>query len=241
MQTEPGAAGKVVLRGGFHGRYVPTGHLLYVHAGTLYGVRFDLDRVEDVGQPVPVIEKVVASGGNGGAQFSFASNGTLAYVHGDSSGATARSTGCTPTARRAPLKAAPGAWGNPRFSPDGKLLAMQRTYGSHDQIAIYDWTNDRLTQLTFDAANHRFPLWTPDGQRIIYSSDAGHSGVHNIYWQRANGSGSAKRLTDSPNNQSLVHRPARHLDPVLRVHRRGRVISGSCRWGTESRARHACS
>ena len=203
VQTETGAAGKVVLRGGFHGRYVPTGHLLYVHAGTLYGVRFDLDRMEIVGQPVPVIEKVVANGGNGGAQFSFASNGTLAYIHGDSSGADGAIYWMIADGKTSPLKAAPGAWGNPRFSPDGKLLAMQRTYGSHDQIAIYDWTNDRLTQLTFDAANHRFPLWTPDGQRIIYTSDAGRSGVHNIYWQPANGSGSATRLTDSPNNQTV--------------------------------------
>ena len=201
VQTEPGVAGKVVQRGGFHGRYVPTGHLLYVHAGTLYGVRFDLDRMETVGQPVPVIEKVVTSTGTGGAQFSFATNGTLVYIHGDSIGADGALYWMTADGKTSALKAAPGAWGNPSFSPDGKLLAMQRAYGSHDQIAIYDWTNDRLTQLTFDAANHRFPIWTPDSQRIIYSSDAGHPGVQNIYWQRANGSGPADRLTDSPNNQ----------------------------------------
>ena len=244
VQTEPGAAGKVVLRGGFHGRYLPTGHLLYVHAGTLYGVRFDLDRIETVGQPVPVIEKVVANAGNGGAQFSFASNGTLAYVHGDSSGADGAIYWMTADGKTSALKAAPGAWGNPRFSPDGKLLAMQRTYGSHDQIAIYDWTNDRLTQLTFDAANHRFPVWTPDGQRIIYSSDAGHPGVHNIYWQPANGSGPA----DAPHRQSEQpggHRPSTRAAPrsCSASSPAGRPpISGSCRSRrTESRARHACS
>ena len=112
VQTEPGVAGKVVLRGGFHGRYVPTGHLLYVHAGTLYGVRFDLDRMETVGQPVPVIEKVVTSTGTGGAQFSFATNGTLAYIHGDSTGADgATLLDDVPTARRARSRRlpAPGA------------------------------------------------------------------------------------------------------------------------------------
>jgi serine/threonine-protein kinase len=201
VQTQPGLAGKVVLRGGFHGKYVLTGHLLYVHAGTLYGVRFDLDRIETVGQPVPVVDKVVTSTGTGGAQFSVSNNGTLAYVRGDSSAADGSIYWMTTDGKTSALKAAPGAWGNPNFSPDGKLLAMQRTYGSHDQITIYDWTNDRLTQVTFDAANHRFPIWTPDGQRIIYSSDAGHPGVQNIYWQRANGSGPADRLTDSPTNQ----------------------------------------
>ena len=243
VQTQPGVAGKVVLRGGFHGRYVPTGHLLYVHAGTLYGVRFDLDRMETVGQPVPVIEKVVTSTGTGGAQFSFADNGTLAYIRGDSSGADGAIYWMTTDGKTSALKAAPGAWGNPSFSPDGKLLAMQRTYGSHDQIAIYDWTNDRLTQLTFDAANHRFPVWTPDGQRIIYSSDAGHPGVQNIYWQRCQ----RLRAGRPPHRQSEqpgghVHRPARHLDLVHRVYAGRPQISGSCRSRrTESRARHARS
>ncbi len=209
VQTEPGVTGKIVQRGGFHGRYVPTGHLLYVHAGTIYGVRFDLDRLETVGQPVPVIEKVVTSTATGGAQFSFATNGTLVYIHGDSNGADGALYWMTADGKTSALKAAPGAWGNPSFSPDGKLLAMQRAYGNHDQIAVYDWANDRLTQLTFDAANHRFPIWTPDGQRIIYSSDAGHPGVHNIYWQHVNGSGPADRLTDSPNNQV-----ATSIDPL---------------------------
>ena len=121
--------------------------MLYVHAGTLYGVRFDLDRIETVGQPVPVLEKAVTSTATGGAQFSFATNGTLVYIHGDSIGADGALYWMTADGKTSALKAAPGAWGNPGFSPDGKLLAMQRTYGSHDQIAIYDWTNDRLTQL----------------------------------------------------------------------------------------------
>ena len=61
IETRSGEPGKVVLRGGYHGRYVPTGHLLYVHAGTLYGVRFDLDRLETRSSPVPVIEDIAAT------------------------------------------------------------------------------------------------------------------------------------------------------------------------------------
>ena len=61
VQTEAGVPGKVVLRGGFHGRYVPSGHLLYVHAGTLYAVRFDLDRLEDLRRLVPIVDHIVAT------------------------------------------------------------------------------------------------------------------------------------------------------------------------------------
>ena len=187
-----GDPGKIVLRGGFHARYVPTGHLLYVHAGTLYGVRFDLDRLGDhVGQPVPVIESVVATPGPVARSSHSPSNGTLAMCRGHPPAWMTECYWILPDGKTSALKAAPGDWGNPRFSPDGKRIALQVAYGSHDQLAIYDWATDRLTQLTFDAANHRFPIWTPDGQRIVYSSDDGQPGMHNMFWQPANGSGRA--------------------------------------------------
>jgi Tol biopolymer transport system component len=105
------------------------------------------------------------------------------------------------------LKTTPGPWGNPRFSPDGTRIALQVSYGSHEQIAIYDLATDRLTQLTMDAANHRAPAWTPDGTYIVYSSDESGAGSQNLYMRRADGRGGAIRLTKSPNVQtaSSVH------------------------------------
>ena len=47
---------KVIIRGGFYPRYSPTGHLLYGVEGNLWAVRFDLDRLEAVGDPIPVQE-----------------------------------------------------------------------------------------------------------------------------------------------------------------------------------------
>ena len=213
VETERGKPGKVVLRGGYHARYVPTGHLLYIHAGTLYGVRFDLGRLEVTSPPAPMIESVVATPGTGGAQYSIGSNGTLAYVPGRAANLDNRLHWLQPDGRTTPLTSAPGAWGNPRFSPDGKRIALQVTYGSHDQIAVYEWESDRLTQLTSDAANHRYPCWTPDGRRIIYSSDEGKSGTFNLFWRRADGSGPVERLTSS---QSMQSNPS--------VHPGGRVV-----------------
>jgi len=42
-------------------------------------------------------------------------------------------------------------------------------------------------------------VWTPDGRRIIFSSDRG--GFMNLYWQAADNSGMADRLTTSSNTQ----------------------------------------
>ncbi len=66
-------------------------------------------------------------------------------------------------------------------------------------VWAYDVGRDALTKVTSDPALDRNPVWTPDGQRLIYSS--ARSGVSNLFWQRADGSGEATRLTTSPNIQ----------------------------------------
>jgi eukaryotic-like serine/threonine-protein kinase len=42
-------------------------------------------------------------------------------------------------------------------------------------------------------------VWTPDSHRIVFSSQAG--GVLNLWWEAADGTGTAERLTTSANNQ----------------------------------------
>ena len=57
-------------RGGM-GEYLASGHIVYIHDGTLFTVPFDLNRLEVAGQPVPAIEGVSAQPYTGGAaQFA---------------------------------------------------------------------------------------------------------------------------------------------------------------------------
>ena len=202
IETTPGAPGKILLKGAYHGRYVPTGHLLYVYGGKLYGVRFDLQRLEVTSPPVGVVDSITSTHISGSAQYSVSSDGTLAYVAGSQASADGRLHWMNTRGDTSALKIAPGAWGNPRFSPDGTRIAMQVTRGSHEQLAVYEIGTDRLTPITADAANHSFPAWTPDGRGIVYTSDASGSGSENLYWRRADGSGDAVRLTTSPLRQT---------------------------------------
>ena len=64
----------------------------------------------------------------------------------------------------------------------------------------YDAARDALTRLTFDPGADRNPVWTPDGRRLVYALAQRRRDV-NLYWQRADGSGDATRLTTSPNQQ----------------------------------------
>jgi hypothetical protein len=82
---------KTLLADAADARYVPTGHLVFLRHGILMAARFDPDKLEVIGQPVPVIENVMQSlypilaGSNTGAgQFSLSGSGSLLFATGGS-------------------------------------------------------------------------------------------------------------------------------------------------------------
>jgi serine/threonine-protein kinase len=106
----------------------------------------------------------------------------------------------TPDGTTSPLRATRANWVNPRFSPDGRRLALEILEGQSD-IWIYEVERDVLTRLTSDAAADSKPVWTPDGQRIVFASTREDKAAPNLYWQRADGTGDAQRLTTSAGSQ----------------------------------------
>jgi serine/threonine-protein kinase len=195
-----GGTPKVVVRGSHFGRYVPSGHLIYLRQGTLFAVRFDRNRLETIGQAVPALEGVAADpGGTGGAQLAVSSEGTLVYVPSTAATAANPIDWLTRDGKTSVLRATKAEWGNPRFSPDGQKLALEIFDGKQFDIWVYEWARDSMTQLTFDPGNDRAPVWTPDGRRIIFASDRAKEG--NLYEVNADGTGEVTRLTDSPDSQ----------------------------------------
>jgi serine/threonine-protein kinase len=78
---------RVLIEGGTHAQYVPTGHLVYSRANTLMAVPFDLARLEITGSPLPVVVGVWQGAVSGVAQFAFSDLGSLVYVPGSSAAA----------------------------------------------------------------------------------------------------------------------------------------------------------
>ena len=161
---------------------------------------FDLDRLEVTGQPVPALEGVTSNSITGGAQFAVSASGTLVYLPGQSTGAGIPLHWMDREGRTTPLRATPANWFNPLFAPDGRRLAMEIRDGPSD-IWVYDWAQDMLTRLTSDPARRQKPVWTPDGRRIAFASARADKSTPNLYWQRADGTGDAERLTESQNTQ----------------------------------------
>ncbi len=91
----PGGPPRVVHRGGYLGRYVRSGHLVYMHRRTLFAVPFDLERLEVMGPAAPALEGVASNAVQAGAHFTVADEGTLAFLPGQGAGDDTRSTGST--------------------------------------------------------------------------------------------------------------------------------------------------
>ena len=192
---------KVVLRGGAYPRYSPTGHLLYGVQGDLWAVPFDLSRLEIEGDPVPVQEGVLTKPVGGAGNFGVSESGALIYMP---RGAPGLGSGTLVWVDREgqeePLVAARRDYGGVRLSPDGQQAAIVVFEQENADIIVYDLVRDTPTRLTFDPAGDNNPVWTLDGERVVFSSGRG-GGPLNVWWKSADGTGEAERLSTSPNTQ----------------------------------------
>src|SRR5258706_10369682 len=91
-----------------------------------------------------------------------------------------------------PLKLPAGAYEYPRLSPDGKRIAFGTDDGKDAIVWIYDVVASSARRLTLGGRN-RVPVWSADGERVAFQSD--RDGDRGLFWQRADGTTAAERLT----------------------------------------------
>ena len=149
---------RLTIEGAGFGRYVSTGHLVYLQEGRLMAAPFDIGRLAAVGPAVPVLD--VGPPSTDSLSFESTDAGLLAYRSGSAGTSTLvwvnRAGIVTPFAR------ALRGFAHPRVSPDGQRIVAS---GEND-LWVYDLARDALSQLTFQGGH--FPLWTPDGREVIY-------------------------------------------------------------------------
>jgi serine/threonine-protein kinase len=188
---------KILVRGGSHAHYVPSGHLIYAAGGALRAVPFDLARLETRGTPVAVVPDVVTTI-NGGVDAVVAGDGTLAYVPGSVAAAPRTLVWVDRQGRETSIPVPPRPYLLPALSSDGTRAMVFGNDQEHD-LWLWDFGRTTLTRLTLAPGIDGIGVWTPDGRRVIFSSD--RTGVRNLFWQAADGTGAVERLTESLNTQ----------------------------------------
>ena len=189
---------KTLIRGASAPLYVPvsalTGYVVYAAADTLLAVRFDLERLDVLGDPVPVVEHVDMAA-SGAANFDISRAGTLVYVP---AAATSRSLVWVDRAgRETPTNVPPHAYSFLRLSPDGTRVVLADP--EEHRLWIWDLARETLRSLTSGSSENGFPIWTRDSRSIVFTSN--RDGAFNLYSQLADGSGPIVRLTMSANRQ----------------------------------------
>ena len=150
--------------------FVLPGQILFGREGSLFAQNFDLTRFEPVGEPRPIVEQIswAVAPWNLGA-FAASSGGTLTYRTGG--GSHTQFAWFDRSGRPLGTVGPPGDYLAPALSPDGTKLAFGRR---DDQPAGDIWTMDlarqTLSRVTFGAGTEIYPVWTPDGGTILYSS-----------------------------------------------------------------------
>lgn len=201
---------QIVVEGGTNARYSETGHLVYARSGSVYAVPFDVRALQVTGPPVRVLDGVAMWTSSGNAEFSLSRSGTLVYAPGDARAEAHRVVRVDRSGHSETLIDAERPFSEVRSSPNGKMLALEMGGANHG-LWVYDIARTTMTRLALGFDNGA-AVWTPDGERVTFASN--RSGRTNLYWQSADGSESAERLTTSeyaqtpgcwsPNGTTLV-------------------------------------
>lgn len=163
------------------------GHLLYRAGSTLMARPFDASRQVFTGDPTPLATDIPGSEISwGGAHFGVSESGVLVHMRG----VGASNTLLYWRDRNGKVLSTVGDPANhvePSVSHDGRRIALAVGQDVCD-IWTYDLERGMRTRFTFDPADDRTPLWSPDDSQLVFASPP------RIYVRPTSGQGDARLL-----------------------------------------------
>jgi serine/threonine protein kinase len=191
--AEPRRIATIALGTESVGEYLAPGWLVRVKGNVLVAQRFDARAGELSGDPVPLAQAVGIDSGALAGRFSVSPSGTIAWRSGG--GSRRQLIWFDRSGRDAGAFGAPDEnyLVTPELSPDGKRAAVTRGFVGSGDVWMQEGT--RSTRFTFDPADDRYPIWSPDGERVVFTST--RNGTWDLYRKQANGSGDEEVLLRS--------------------------------------------
>ncbi len=189
-----------VVEDAAYGYYVPSGHVVYANEdGTILAVPFDLGAKAQTGESFPVESGVQVGQWGGGASFAVSDAGVMAFVRGNTWERHLHYW-FDRTGRRLSQFGPPAAaaWGL-EIEPGGRRVAMTLPNQLNDDVYLLEEGMVTPRRLTFGAGSEGWPVWSPDGARIAWQSDAGDGRGHRVLTMDVDGDAEPEILYESEN------------------------------------------
>lgn len=173
--------------------YAAAAHLLFIRDGKLLAQGFNQDRLETRGDPVPIAEQVTgettlsaSAAGPIVYRTSSADSGQRQLVWVDRSG---KEIGKVVYSDNAAL--------GPALSLDGRHIGVFRHTNGNMDIWTYERDRRMWDRITFNSVDDIYPLWSPDGSRIVFGSRRGEMNLYRKLLSASPGSGEELLLATS--------------------------------------------
>ncbi len=174
--------------------YAHPGFLIFARDRALMAQPFDTRQFKLTGEAFPVADEVFAeASGFGNADFSASRNGVLAlrggtpdegknFVWVDRAGEDRGTLGGV------------GDYSEFALSPDGQhVVTLLGSFGTDRDIWIVERARGVSTRFSFDDAQEGWPVWSPDGTQIAFTSNTARDFA--VYRKRADGVGEAELIS----------------------------------------------
>jgi serine/threonine-protein kinase len=164
---------KTIHRGGTFGRYLRSGHLVWLSNGGLFAAPFSVERLELTGRPFLVLTDVQYSTINGSGQFYCSDGDMVIYRSGKIDAGSRLLSWLDPAGHTSTILSEPDDYFAPAIAPDGGSVAVV----AQNKILLFDIARGASRRLTHTLG--RNPVWTPDGEMIFFGSG------RDVEWVRA--------------------------------------------------------
>jgi Tol biopolymer transport system component len=171
-----------------------SGYLLFIRDRHLMEQPFKLSTLAMEGDPFTLADDIGAVRSMALAPISVSNNNILVYQSVGKP--TKQMVWLDRTGKQVGQVAEPGDYGPPKISPDGSRAAVAKL--DPDGVNADLWLLDsagNVTQFTFTSKHQGSPVWSPDGSKIAFFSNA--EGVYDIYVKPASGEGRTEALYKS--------------------------------------------
>ena len=195
---------RFVLENASRGTYIPTGHLLFFRANSLWAVPFDPERALTAGPEFILPYRVFIDDNSFwlNPEFAVSPAGTLVYAAARDNKYSVVMVDRAGAVRPLPLPA--GDYWDPRLSPDGRFLAVPVKQDRESSLWLYDLARESPTRLGTAPRNgmtptwdDMAPTWSPDGRLLVFTR--GHTlGGTNLMWMPTDGSAGPEKFYEFP-------------------------------------------